>query len=106
MATIKEVRERIKKLGIELPKGPKEKEKSTKEKSTKEGPTKENIIEGSTIVKKPREKEKEKEVLPREEEIEKEKPKNKPETPKKTNPKRKANNKVIKSETKDPNTLV
>jgi hypothetical protein len=37
--------------------------------------------------------------------MEKEKPKDKPETPKKTNPKRKANNEAIKSETKDPNTL-
>jgi len=62
LATIKEARERIKKLGIELLKKPKEKEKSTKEKSTKEGLTKENIIEGDTIVKGPREKEKEKEV--------------------------------------------
>jgi len=91
----------MKKLIRESPKGPKEKEKSTKEE-----PTKENIIEGNTIVKEPREKEKEKEVLPREEEIEKEKLKDKPETPKKTNPKYKANNKAIKSETKDPNTLV
>jgi hypothetical protein len=47
----------MKKLGVELPKGPKEKEKSTKE-----GLTKENVIEGGTIVKEPREKEKEKEV--------------------------------------------
>jgi hypothetical protein len=47
----------MKKLSIKPPKGPKEKEKSTKE-----GPTKENIIEGDTIVKEPREKEKEKEV--------------------------------------------
>jgi hypothetical protein len=47
----------MKKLGIVLPKGPKEKEKSTKE-----VPTKENIIGGNTIVKEPREKEKEKEV--------------------------------------------
>jgi hypothetical protein len=38
--------------------------------------------------------------------MEKERPKDKPETPKKTNPKRKANDKAIKSETKDPNTLV
>jgi hypothetical protein len=38
--------------------------------------------------------------------MEKEKLKDKPETPKKTNPKYKANNKAIKSETKDPNTLV
>jgi hypothetical protein len=38
--------------------------------------------------------------------MEKEKIKDKPETPKKTNQKRKANNKAIKSETKDPNTLV
>jgi hypothetical protein len=37
----------MKKLGIELPKGPKEKE---------------NVIEGGTIVKEPGEKEKEKEV--------------------------------------------
>jgi len=57
LATIKEARERIKKLGIELPKGPKEKEKSTKEVLTKE-----NIIRGNTIVKELREKEKEKEV--------------------------------------------
>ena len=101
MATIKEARERIKKLGIELPKGPKEKEKSTKEVLTKE-----NIIRGNTIVKEPREKEKEKEVLPREEEIEKDKLKDKLKTPKMTNPKYKTNNKAIKSETKDPNTLV
>jgi hypothetical protein len=47
----------MKKLGIEPPKGPEEKEKSTKE-----GPTKENIAEGGTIVKEPGEKEKEKEV--------------------------------------------
>jgi len=47
----------MKKLGAELPKGPKEKEKSTKE-----GPTKENIIEGDTTIKEPREKKKEKEV--------------------------------------------
>jgi hypothetical protein len=38
--------------------------------------------------------------------MEKEKLKDKPETPKKMNPKRKANNETIKSETKDPNTLV
>jgi hypothetical protein len=42
----------MKKLGIEPPKGPKEKEKKAKE----------NIIEGDTIVKEPGEKEKEKEV--------------------------------------------
>jgi hypothetical protein len=38
--------------------------------------------------------------------MEKEKLKDKPKTPKKTNPKCKANNKAIKNETKDPNTLV
>jgi len=57
LATIKEAYKRIKKLGIESPKGPKEKEKSTKE-----VPTKENVIGGNTIVKESREKEKEKEV--------------------------------------------
>jgi len=57
LATIKEARERIKKLGIVSPKGPKKKEKSTKEVLTKE-----NIIGGNAIVKEPGEKEKEKEV--------------------------------------------
>jgi hypothetical protein len=38
--------------------------------------------------------------------MEKEKLKDKPKTPKKTNPKRKANNEAMESETKDPNTLV
>jgi hypothetical protein len=47
----------MKKLGVELPKGPEEKEKSTKE-----GPAKENVIEGGTVVKEPGEKKKEKEV--------------------------------------------
>ena len=57
-ATIKEAHERIKKLGIVLPKGPKEKEKSTKE-----VPTKENITGGNAIVEEPGEKEKEKEGI-------------------------------------------
>jgi hypothetical protein len=84
----------------EPPKNPSKKEKPTKEKATIEKVTKEN-----TIVKEPREKEKEKEKIPSKEEEEKEKLEDKPITLEKRNLKRKAN-KVIRSNTKDPNTLV
>jgi hypothetical protein len=84
----------------EPPKNPSKKEKLTKEKVIIEKVTKEN-----TIVREPREKEKEKEKILSEEEEEKEKLEDKPVTLEKRNPKYKVN-KVMRSNTKDPNTLV